>query len=38
VFRLVNIERVEPPPALFEIPADYRIEERILRASRPVRE
>jgi hypothetical protein len=35
VYRLVNIVRAEPPTALFEIPADYRIDERILRRSRP---
>ncbi len=27
VFRLVNIVRAEPPPDLFTVPADYRIEE-----------
>ena len=35
VYRLLNIVRAEPPATLFEIPADYRIEERILRQSRP---
>jgi hypothetical protein len=35
VYRLLNIVRTEPPAALFEIPADYRLEERILRRSRP---
>ena len=35
VYRLVNIVRAEPPAALFEIPAEYRIEQRILRRSRP---
>jgi hypothetical protein len=38
VFRLVHIDRSEPPPDLFEIPSDYRIEERVLRATRPARE
>jgi hypothetical protein len=27
VYRLTNIVRAEPPPNLFQIPADYRIEE-----------
>jgi hypothetical protein len=35
VYRLVNIVRTEPPAALFEIPPEYRLEERILRRSRP---
>jgi hypothetical protein len=34
VYRLVNIVRTEPPAELFEIPADYRIEEQTL--PRPV--
>jgi hypothetical protein len=28
VYRLVNIVRAEPPAELFEVPAEYRIEER----------
>jgi hypothetical protein len=28
VYRLTNINRSEPPRSLFELPADYRIEER----------
>jgi hypothetical protein len=33
VYRLTNIVRAEPPPDLFQIPADYRIEEpkRVIR-------
>lgn len=27
VFRLTNIQRSEPAPSLFEIPADYKIDE-----------
>ena len=26
VYRLINIDRSEPPPSLFEIPAGFRIE------------
>lgn len=37
VYRLVNIVRTEPPAELFEIPADYRIEEQTLPRPVPLR-
>jgi hypothetical protein len=36
-YRLTNIQRTEPSPDLFKIPADFRIEDRRPGAMMPVR-
>ena len=36
-YRLTNIQRTEPSPDLFKIPADFRIEDMRPRAMMPVR-
>jgi hypothetical protein len=37
VYRLVNIVRLEPAANLFEVPADYRMEEQTLPPPIPLR-